>query len=68
MCDEKFDWFVTFLVTNRVRTFLPQQKEIDCAGPPQYQGVRLRDLMMKKANDTITEGMKTLGLDKQGQK
>lgn len=65
-CDEKFDWFVHFLVTNQVRTFLPLQKEISCSGPTKYAGTRLKDLMMKKANDTITEGMKTLGLDKQG--
>ncbi|VDO87477.1 unnamed protein product [Heligmosomoides polygyrus] len=67
LCDDEFDWFVRYLVTNRVRTFLPYQSEITCAGPEKYVGVRLKDLMMKKANDTLTEGMKTLGFNEQGQ-
>uniref|UniRef100_A0A1I7WTG8 LRRCT domain-containing protein n=1 Tax=Heterorhabditis bacteriophora TaxID=37862 RepID=A0A1I7WTG8_HETBA len=40
MCDESFDWFVRYLVTNRVRTFLPFQPEITCSGPEKYSGVR----------------------------
>ncbi|VDM80522.1 unnamed protein product [Strongylus vulgaris] len=40
ICDESFDWFVRYLVTNRVRTFLPFQPEISCAGPEKYAGVR----------------------------
>ncbi|RCN31130.1 leucine Rich repeat-containing domain protein [Ancylostoma caninum] len=67
-CDDSFDWFVRYLVTNRVRTFLPFQPEISCAGPEKYAGVRLKDLMMKKANDTLNEGMKTLGFSEQGQR
>ncbi|RCN28733.1 leucine Rich repeat-containing domain protein [Ancylostoma caninum] len=39
-CDDSFDWFVRYLVTNRVRTFLPFQPEISCAGPEKYAGVR----------------------------
>ncbi|ETN70779.1 leucine Rich repeat-containing domain protein [Necator americanus] len=68
ICDDSFDWFVRYLVTNRVRTFLPFQAEISCAGPEKYAGVRLKDLMMKKANDTLNEGMKTLGFNEQGQR
>ncbi|KJH51821.1 leucine Rich repeat-containing domain protein [Dictyocaulus viviparus] len=68
VCDDAFDWFVRYLVTNRVRTFLPFQPEISCAGPEKYAGVRLNDLMMKKANDTLNEGIKTLGLSQQGQR
>ncbi|KHJ79868.1 leucine Rich repeat-containing domain protein, partial [Oesophagostomum dentatum] len=67
-CDDSFDWFVRYLVTNRVRTFLPFQPEISCASPEKYAGVRLKDLMMKKANDTLNEGMKTLGFGDQGQR
>ncbi|CAI4225304.1 unnamed protein product [Auanema sp. JU1783] len=63
VCDEAFDWFVQYLVSFHVRTFLPFQPEISCVGPAKYAGVRLKDLMMKKANDTINEGMKTLGLN-----
>ncbi|VDO22782.1 unnamed protein product [Haemonchus placei] len=62
ICDDDFDWFVRYLVTNRVRTFLPFQTEITCAGPEKYAGVRLKDLMIKKANDTLTEGMRSLGV------
>lgn len=68
ICDDEFDWFVRYLVTNRVRTFLPYQPEITCAGPEKYAGVRLKDLMVKKANETLTEGIKTLGLSDQGQR
>ncbi|VDO78529.1 unnamed protein product [Heligmosomoides polygyrus] len=66
-CDDEFDWFVWCLVTNRVRTFLPYQSEITCAGPKKYVGVSLKDLMIRKANDTLTEGMKTLGFNEQSQ-
>ncbi|KAK6041116.1 leucine Rich repeat-containing domain protein [Cooperia oncophora] len=36
ICDDDFDWFVRYLVTNRIRTFLPFQPEITCAGPEKY--------------------------------
>lgn len=57
-CDTKLDWFVNWLVANNVRTFLPGQPEVTCAGPPDYAGTLLKDLMIKKANDTF---FKTLG-------
>ncbi|CAD6195496.1 unnamed protein product [Caenorhabditis auriculariae] len=63
ICDESFDEVLTYLVTNRVRTFLPFQPEISCAGPEKYAGVRLKDLMMKKANETLSQGIRTIGLD-----
>lgn len=56
-CDESLDWFVTYLVNNRVRTFLPFQPEISCAGPEKYAGTRLKDLMMKKANETLNSSL-----------
>jgi len=60
-CDEKFEWFVTYLVKNQVRTFIPSQPEITCSGPEKYVGVRLKDLMIKKANETVSQGLSTLG-------
>lgn len=65
VCDAAFNDFLTYLVTNRVRTFLPYQQEISCHGPEKYAGVRLRDLMMKKANETISEGTRLIGLPQQ---
>uniref|UniRef100_A0A7E4WCZ6 LRRCT domain-containing protein n=1 Tax=Panagrellus redivivus TaxID=6233 RepID=A0A7E4WCZ6_PANRE len=63
-CDEKFDWFVTYLVQKQVRTFVASgQPEIACAAPPKYLGVRLKDLMIKKANETLTQSMNTLGFN-----
>uniref|UniRef100_A0A1I7THR6 LRRCT domain-containing protein n=1 Tax=Caenorhabditis tropicalis TaxID=1561998 RepID=A0A1I7THR6_9PELO len=64
-CDESFNEFLTYLVTNRVRTFLPFQQEITCHGPEKYAGVRLKDLMMKKANETISEGTRLMGIPPQ---
>lgn len=61
-CDEALGWFVQWLVLNRVRTFLPAQQDITCAGPPKFAGVRLKELMMKKANETIASATKNLGL------
>lgn len=52
-CDEKFDWFVTYLIKNNIRTFLPGQKEICCSSSSKYPGKRLKDLMMSKANETF---------------
>ncbi|EGT48404.1 hypothetical protein CAEBREN_28510 [Caenorhabditis brenneri] len=66
ICDESFNEFLTYLVTNRVRTFLPFQQEITCHGPEKYAGVRLKDLMLKKANETISEGTRLMGLPQNG--
>ncbi|CAI2322844.1 unnamed protein product [Caenorhabditis sp. 36 PRJEB53466] len=65
VCDETINQFLSYLITNKVRTFLPFQQEIVCAGPEKYAGVRLKDLMMKKANDTIREGSRLIGLQHQ---
>ncbi|GMT07218.1 hypothetical protein PENTCL1PPCAC_30582, partial [Pristionchus entomophagus] len=51
-CDDELDGFVHFLVVNKVRTFLPAQPEITCAGPAGMEGKQFKDLMMKKANET----------------
>ena len=53
MCDEKIDWFLEYLILNKVRTFLPFQAEIICSGPEKVAGVRLKELMIKKANETL---------------
>ncbi|VDK27142.1 unnamed protein product [Gongylonema pulchrum] len=55
-CDEKLNWLVTYLVANQVRTFLPYQTEVLCAGPEKYKGVRLKELMIVEANETISTG------------
>lgn len=60
-CDNAIDWFITYLVTNNIRTFLPNQSEVVCAGPEKFVGVRLKDLMIKKANETLTTSMQQLG-------
>ncbi|KAK6110178.1 Leucine rich repeat family protein [Brugia pahangi] len=52
-CDEKLNWLVNYLVANQVRTFLPYQTEVLCAGPEKYTGVRLKELMIAKANETM---------------
>uniref|UniRef100_A0A1I8ECL6 Leucine Rich Repeat family protein n=1 Tax=Wuchereria bancrofti TaxID=6293 RepID=A0A1I8ECL6_WUCBA len=52
-CDEKLNWLVNYLVVNQVRTFLPYQTEVLCAGPEKYTGVRLKELMIAKANETM---------------
>lgn len=54
-CDEDLDAFVHYLVSNKVRTFLPAQKEIACAGPPAMAGILLRDVMIKKAGELKKE-------------
>ncbi|VDK61161.1 unnamed protein product, partial [Onchocerca ochengi] len=54
-CDEKLDWLVSYLVANQVRTFLPYQNEVLCAGPEKYIGVRLKELMIVRANETMSK-------------
>uniref|UniRef100_A0AC34R118 Uncharacterized protein n=1 Tax=Panagrolaimus sp. JU765 TaxID=591449 RepID=A0AC34R118_9BILA len=61
-CDEKLDWFVSYLVKFQVRTFFPNQPEIACAGPDKFVGTRIKDLMIKKANETINQGLSTFGM------
>jgi Leucine-rich repeat (LRR) protein len=51
-CDEKLDWFIDWLVQNKVRTFVPDQPEIRCASPEQKHGTRLKELMIKRNNLT----------------
>ncbi|KAI6169980.1 hypothetical protein M3Y97_01167600 [Aphelenchoides bicaudatus] len=62
VCDSSLDWFITYLVKNNIRTFLPKQPEITCAGPPEFAGVRIKELMIKKANDTLATSMKQIGI------
>lgn len=62
VCDSSLDWFITYLVKYNIRTFLPKQPEITCAAPPQFAGVRIKELMIKKANDTLTTSMQQMGI------
>jgi hypothetical protein len=41
---------------------MPHQPEITCAAPPNLAGTRLKDLMIKKANDTVNTSMQQLGI------
>ncbi|KAI6241309.1 Leucine Rich repeat-containing domain protein [Aphelenchoides fujianensis] len=63
ICDSSIDWFITYLVVNSIRTFHPNQSEVVCAGPEQYANVRIKDLMIKKANETLTTSMQKLGFN-----
>jgi hypothetical protein len=49
------DWFIDWLVRNKVRTFVPNQPEITCASPPERKGTRLKDLMIQRNN--VTESL-----------
>jgi hypothetical protein len=62
VCDASLDWFITYLVKNNIRTFLPKQQEITCAAPPEFAGTRIKELMIKKANDTLNLSMKQIGI------
>lgn len=62
MCDDSLDWFITYLVQYNVRTFLPRQPEITCAAPASLSGTRIKELMVKKANDTFTSTMQQAGM------
>ncbi|VDD87512.1 unnamed protein product [Enterobius vermicularis] len=52
-CDAKIDWFVAYLIKNQVRTQLPLHPYVTCTSPKKYVGVRLQDLITKKAEDTL---------------
>lgn len=54
-CDDQLDWFVDWLVRNKVRTFVPGQPEITCASPSERKGTRIKDLMIQRNN--ITEAL-----------
>jgi hypothetical protein len=58
VCDKSIDWFVRYLVTNNVRTFLPEQRDVVCAAPDDLKGVRLKELMIKKAEQTFNQTLK----------
>uniref|UniRef100_A0A0N5ATT8 LRRCT domain-containing protein n=1 Tax=Syphacia muris TaxID=451379 RepID=A0A0N5ATT8_9BILA len=53
MCDNSTNWLVDYLVLNDVRIFLPFQPEIICSHSGYHPGVRLKELLIKKANDTV---------------
>jgi len=63
VCDMSLDWFITYLVQYNIRTSLSRQSEVTCAAPPQFKGVRVKELMIKKANDTLIASMKQLGIE-----
>jgi hypothetical protein len=54
ICDAQLNWFIDWLVNNKVRTFVPNQPEVKCAMPANKQGTRLKDLMIKHNNATET--------------
>ncbi|CAJ0955298.1 unnamed protein product, partial [Mesorhabditis belari] len=58
-CDKNLDWFLEYLVINRVRTFLAFQPEITCSGPEESRGIPLRDFLIKKANETVIPSSST---------
>lgn len=62
VCDVALDWFITYLVRHSVRTFLPRQPEVTCSAPPKWAGHRLKNLMITKANDTMTASMHQIGV------
>jgi hypothetical protein len=58
-CDSQLDWFIDWLVAQKVRTFVPSQPEIKCAGPGDKEGTRLKDLMMERNNGSADEQQET---------
>ena len=64
------NWCATILWTGssltcvqyNIRTFLPRQPEITCAAPTNLSGVRIKELMIKKANDTLNTSMQQAGI------
>lgn len=45
--------FVNYLVRENVRTFLPNQPDVTCTAPPELAGTRLKELLIKRANQTF---------------
>lgn len=62
------DSFVHYLVVNQIRTSQPNQPEVKCTAPEKYAGVPLKELMIKKANETLAASIQRLGLDGNAQK
>ncbi|MFH4974123.1 hypothetical protein AB6A40_000832 [Gnathostoma spinigerum] len=58
VCDNDIDWLVEYLVLHQVRTFLPHQPDIVCTAPPKFAGVRLKELMIRKTNETLSRAIK----------
>ena len=62
ICDNKFDWFINYVSKNQVQTTaVVGQSDVKCDAPLRYSGVPLTELNRKKANDSFTESMNTLG-------
>uniref|UniRef100_A0A158R476 LRRCT domain-containing protein n=1 Tax=Syphacia muris TaxID=451379 RepID=A0A158R476_9BILA len=59
-CNTKIEWFVAYLIKNQVRTHLPLHPEVVCALPEKYAGIRLQDLITKKAEETLSVVSKSL--------
>jgi len=63
ICDTSLDWFINFLTQYNIRTSLTHEQEATCAAPSQVQGVNLKELMAKRANDTLIASMKQIGIE-----
>lgn len=59
-CDAEFDGFVDYLVSRGVRTFVPLQPEILCVSPSERKNLRLKELMIRKANETLLSSMQNV--------
>ncbi|KAK0404131.1 hypothetical protein QR680_017304 [Steinernema hermaphroditum] len=58
-CDDDLRWLPEWLVAHRVRTFLPLQPDVRCAGPEALADVRLKDLMIQVANASLASAPAT---------
>lgn len=52
-CDETLNWLVTYMSTEKVRTYFPGQQDIICKTPESMAGKSVRSLVISKVNETM---------------
>ena len=67
-CDAKFDWFFTYITTQnlQLRTSTKASEEATCAAPEKYANLALHTVVLRKADERLTESMQALGISKDG--
>uniref|UniRef100_A0A0K0FC65 LRRCT domain-containing protein n=1 Tax=Strongyloides venezuelensis TaxID=75913 RepID=A0A0K0FC65_STRVS len=59
-CDQNMEWFMNFISSLSIRTAPMKNKEAQCVFPEKFSGKGLKEVVMTKANDTITRSIAQL--------
>lgn len=64
----KFDWFLTYISVHnaQLKTSTSAGEDATCAAPEKYASLPLRTVVVRKADERLTDSLQSLGLSRGG--